>query len=1392
MTDSNELLHLRLLRDELADLDIEDIQDDLINRAIFTGADCAELLAEKNEDHRLDLMFTILEHKLHSGKIMIVKDFLATLEPFYKWIVDQHEEDVKNGVTGPISRYLSYRNSATLPNIDELNVYRRQDLWQIQKHLKQLKHGVNGQRYLFVCGGFGTGKWTLVKQACENYSIVERMDFNIFYLNLANCKAPEQILELLENLSIQMETDYKSDDITYNGKYPTNEIQLRKRRLLQLFEDRFRNSLLILSHVRDPRLINSFDLKCKTLVITSNQEVIKSVNENERFVYQLRDGFTENESMELFGKALRLKSDHLPAEAHDIHHTCKGNPFVIKLIARKMSEYGSAYNNVSNNVPVVNIWRKLALDLKQGSLTIENMTIKSILENLSPEEQEAFKSLVIFRDNVKIPQIVLQRYWKLTAEKTEALTTKLINKGLLDKRYWKDQQIVYVLHYVCYNFLLKENSGEKHANLHRRLVESYRIDDALNNRKELDLLQFFPNDNYFHFYIANHLEKSEMFTFFSNLFLDFGFLEQKVRYTGLPNTVGDLRLYQQYIFNDERDPEAYAEVLNEFLMGAEVLLSKSADTCLLQLALNTPGLIAEKAELQALQFNNRVWFRDIDHTHQHQLVLIRKPPIKVRFQDSSSALVSLDDNQISLVDLSPWYSAPAINFRGNQGSVKEMHIANQMLIALDEAGSLNVWSMKNVPSDRNARQHDLGSGIIRTNNQSLRPQNASDRFSSFCLVSMKNPSSTAAAGNVCEMFAITESGFLYIYSGLNMFRENTKFETKISNTYIVKPLIDDPSRIPKILLLTETNVGIIFNLNSTSIEHSFEEPRVIDVHYTKNALVFVSSNQIRLRELKRNNRYRLEADNPEVITETPSQYRITCSAISDDYQYLVLGTTQGISIFSIQGQYEVLRTSISHSILDVDIYSLDDDQYRYILISSSEDSGSVINMYSLMVTPSNQLISNQFQLQGSTSFLADLDHSPVTIKTVDRKRIIQELQYRDKDDFYTTQLVENTPLNSEVKHSVRSRSCYYLGLKNGEVLRLNEWANPVEGPQPELVLNLGKTINVLKYYEKLQVLVAASEDNCIIHYEEESDLEIKGEVCECYLSNDHYLVLVYENCSIEILNVQTKEIEFQLAQSLTYGASVCNEQYLIICTTNGAIYQLGCHIDGNHKLNPQKQHVYGQPEDGRPRRISSCSLSAHGELLAVGYKRGAIEIYNTEERKLITTLESHKFAVASLYFSPWQDPNCPHILVSVGEQIVFWNLDYVINNPRLDPTDFKRRSNRYRSRSSLTSPAIEIHRSSHGSSGIASPLAASPARNGSLIFDFNEAGRQWISKIGPSDKPHLLSSIKLIGSAQKLTYDKDFSKFFTIDDEGYLYYLRLYEPGRERSNLAPPNGLFHI
>lgn len=52
----------------------------------------------------------------------------------------------------------------------------------------------------------------------------------------------------------------------------------------------------------------------------------------------------------------------------------------------------------------------------------------------------------------------------------------------------------------------------------------------------------------------------------------------------------------------------------------------------------------------------------------------------------------------------------------------------------------------------------------------------------------------------------------------------------------------------------------------------------------------------------------------------------------------------------------------------------------------------------------------------------------------------------------------------------------------------------------------------------------------------------------------------------------------------------------------------------------------------------------------------------------------------------------------------------------------------------------------------------------------------WHGKTGSSDKPELLSCIKLVAkSAKRIIYNEDFTRFVTIDNEGNVYHLRLID-----------------
>lgn len=51
--------------------------------------------------------------------------------------------------------------------------------------------------YLVIQGNLVFGKQWLAIDACSNYEIMKRMDFNIFLINVSKCKTKEAVLESL-------------------------------------------------------------------------------------------------------------------------------------------------------------------------------------------------------------------------------------------------------------------------------------------------------------------------------------------------------------------------------------------------------------------------------------------------------------------------------------------------------------------------------------------------------------------------------------------------------------------------------------------------------------------------------------------------------------------------------------------------------------------------------------------------------------------------------------------------------------------------------------------------------------------------------------------------------------------------------------------------------------------------------------------------------------------------------------------------------------------------------------------------------------------------------------------------------------------------------------------
>ncbi|XP_035787306.1 uncharacterized protein LOC118464233 [Anopheles albimanus] len=1397
----NDLLCLKMLRPELADLDFYDVEQEMREHRVFTEKECEELKQEPTDASRLDLMFILLESKqIHDPQI--VPRFMDGLKRYYDWIVEQWDRYRTKETSLDYALYNSHRNGSPFPTHNSVSVFRKDQRWIIHKHLMSLRHGASEQRYLFIHGKIGTGKQTLVCEACADFTIVKRMNFNIFYLDLAYCNTDEATLEMLEKLWVQFPNTDQGEDRGIKIIYPSNWIEYWKRIFVRKFDKEFVDSLLVLAHVRDPQLLRHFDFKCKTVVITSNIEVVQAIAESERFLVELPKGFTEAESLELFARALKKKTTMLPSQASLIHRACQGNPFLINLIALRMSE------ECRNEVTID--WDQHVNNLQNFRFSNTERirrTIGATLAQFTAEEQQYFRDLVIFRDNVPLSLGVLEMYWQLDRETTESFLSKLERRGLLEKRVCKNK-LFYMMQYICYNEIKQPANADISA-LHRRLLERYSIREKLTHRRELELKDEFPNDDYFHFYIGYHIEQAGEFAMFEELYQDFGFLEQKLRVAGLANTVGDLRKYQDHIFPHLEDPDSMIDTLIDFLMGAECLLSD--DARLLQRALNFPGDIARMAERQVDRFRNRVWFRDVAHCLETSVVKLCNRPVKVRFQDSEHVFVSLESNEIQLANLSVYYSVPPVTFKSCDGDqIKDMQTINNFLVALNARGFIKVWSTRNLPDGPDYRPN----GISREAEMTLF---AGDGFSSFYVLTQDNHT---------ELIAISRTGLLCVYKVYSpIFRTDKpdiKYPTQIKNVYYLLPLWETSGRakgsVRRCLFLAkegDSAVGLIFNMISTSVECRFEEPPVVNVHQQGEGLLFVNKRQIRWRSTKSETQAALVYEN--------RCGDITCSVLVrmqyDDQRYMVLGTERGISIVDIAERVEIRRMNISHSITDLDVFLLEANMLHVLLASTAKDGGNAMNLYSISLASGNQVVGSQFQLEGTTVFHADMGEGtagaggarPVLLHTVNRNCTLQQMQLEDGEcgGAGHERSFPNENIDAHVTRLVKADSAYYLGLENGKLLKLSDWTSDSE---VEEIVNLETKINYLQCFRAASVesgtiselLVVSSQSRSMVYVDEVEHLSLPDKIRCCYLLYDRFLLIIGDRCSIQIYDLETKLLELvQKEIERSYGASDCLQSEraaLILCTSDGIVYHLGLpqiSIETS-SLTPFDELATIPAVPGRRSNevICSCALSPDAEFLAVGCYDGRIILHMMELQRQLGVLESHKHPVTALYFSNWTDPNAPHILASVGEQIVFWSVDYLVNNQKQErrSNGVLRHSGRFPVRKTLAAPPgdansptqVAINRRSIGSdSGRSTPLYGSPVQRSFLGERFEESAH-WYDKRGSTDKPHLLSCIKLVGRAKQLIMNRDFSKFLTVDDEGFIHYLRFYKPQASQQFLMPP------
>lgn len=254
--------------------------------------------------------------------------------------------------------------------------------------------------------------------------------------------------------------------------------------------------------------------------------------------------------------------------------------------------------------------------------------------------------------------------------------------------------------------------------------------------------------------------------------------------------------------------------------------------------------------------------------------------------------------------------------------------------------------------------------------------------------------------------------------------------------------------------------------------------------------------------------------------------RITCSVLSDDREYLILGTERGIVVFDVRGKQVILRSSVCDRITCVDIHSLDSGTYKYLLMCStwlgeklcyvygmeSDGQGSLMQWASnRMGSPINDkpLLGNDqlnTWLQGGRMFAVtelDVESHHLSFTAVDSRGLIH--RKCSVDEFRKSVRIQCGNGALKIQAFATCGEMVVVGCKDGGVYDSRERAK---------VMQLQGPVTFLRCFSE-QFLVAGTKYGYrMSHY----DREVRSEqVAEAYLlGDDRFLLLVKVDTSFEV------------------------------------------------------------------------------------------------------------------------------------------------------------------------------------------------------------------------------------------------------------------------------------
>ncbi|XP_016929946.2 uncharacterized protein Dark [Drosophila suzukii] len=1385
----------------IEDFDCKDVQDVL--QRILSKEEIDHII--KSKDARtatLRLFWTLLTKQEKTVKDFVEEVLNASDPANYEFLMAAIKEELQNP-SRETRTYIEQRDRLYNDNqvFAKYNVNRLQPYLKLTQALLELRPAKN----VLVDGVLGSGKHWLALDVCSSYKVQRKMDFKIFWLNLKNCNSPETVLEMLQKLLHQIDPNWTSrNDQGSNIKLRIHSIQAELRRLLK--SKPYENCLLVLLNVQNAKAWNAFNLSCKILLTTRFKQVTDFLSAATTTHISLDDHsmtLTSDEVKSLFLKYLHCRPQDLPREV------LTTNPRRLSIIAESIRDGLATWDN----------WKQVNCD-KLATI------IESSLKVLEPIEcRKMFDRLSIFPPSAHIPINLLSLIWfddKSDGDDAMVVVNKLHKYSLVEKQS-KESTISIPEIYLE----LKVKVDDVPA-LHQRIVDHYNITKAFDH----DDLILPSLDKYFYSHIGHHLktiEPTERVTLFRKVFLDFRFLEQKIRHDttawnasgSILNTLQQLKFYKSYICDNDSKYERLVNAILDFLPKIEENLIRSKFTDLLRIALMAEDeAIFEEAHRQVQRFSDRVWFTEHGRFHQHrQIINLGKNEVRhAVYLNNDFCLMALGSKQLMLTDVSlEAEDTYLLRDENDSSDILRMSVFNQQkhLITLHSNGSVKLWSLW---PDCPGRRHSNGS------KQRVRPP---------ALAHLRKPTGTRTyqqlVNSVIKRFigSYADQKILAFYLDEDAGLQDTKIQLHValSNGDVTilnwdeRDQIFKPSHTPPLKTLqseircfvhvlkryyvvcTSSCALTVWDLlngsgdkpelpgfdvdNDTPLAlEAFDERNqnatvLLTFKYSVWRLNFIPGPSVELKS--------------EAV-QLPEGSFITCGKRSADGHYLLLGTSEGLIVYDLRISDPVLRSNVSEHIECVDIYELFDPVYKYIVLCGAKGK-QVVHVHTLRTvigphphhnrgiawvhSADEKSVMTRACLEPNVYLrsLMDMTSKRTQLLAVDSKERIHQIETatdpsarrRSSISAWSTITPTHAASNPKITAiSALNDDQIFVGYVDGVTIDVN-----LDSVIPQQFIT--EPIDYLKQISP-EILVASAysaQKTVVFQLGKSKDQwPLKLDVGTKYASlvRGRFIILFSEHgvCHLDLASPSPLVKPEESEESLV-GFDLKND-LLFLAYGNNIIEVFRLIFSGNQL----RLELICEEKIVQKARISYLAATEDGTMFALGFENGIIELFALDNRQvqlIYSIQEVHQHCIRQLRFSP-----CKLLLISCAEQLCFWNVTHMRNN-QMERQRNQRRSRRHKLHSVTQEDAVD-----------AAPIG--PDIDVDLTFvarEFISESREevalWRNKRGNAIRPELLACIKFVGNeASQFFTDAQFSHFYAIDDEGVYYHLQLLELSR----LHPP------